>query len=124
MTLPYNPHVMDRMFDMNPELLYLLTNEITALGQWDVFRYFLETDEQEASMDEISVAIGRDSEVLIGILGELTTRGWLARRSYDTETTYLLTQEQERRRQLERLRASFHDRAFRLQAIYHWTRGA
>ena len=123
MALSYNPDVMDRMFDMDPDLLHLLTHEITAFAQWDVLRYFLENGHAQASMDDISIAVGRDSEALIDMLGQLTTRGWLARRTDKQQTIYLLTQEQERRRLLERLHASFHDHTFRLQVIYHWTQG-
>ena len=80
MASSYNPDLMDRMFDMDPDLLHLLTHEITAFAQWDVLRYFLESGHAQASMDDISIAVGRDSEALIDMLGQLTTRGWLARR--------------------------------------------
>ena len=121
MSTSYQSDFTDRMFELDPELLHLLTHDVTTFAQWDTLRYFVESYQTQATMDEISIAIGRESDILIDILGQLTSRGWLARQSHDQQTFYYLTQEQERRRLLERLHASFHDHTFRLQAIYHWT---
>lgn len=121
MSTSYQSDFTDRMFELDPDLLHLLTHDITTFAQWDTLRYFVESHQTQATMDEISIAIGRESDILIDILGQLTSRGWLARQSHDQQTFYYLTQEQERRRLVERLHASFHDHTFRLQAIYHWT---
>ncbi len=121
MSTSYQSDFMDRMFEMDPDLLHLITHEVTTFAQWDALRYFVETHDTQATMDEISIAVGRESDILIDMLGQLTSRGWLARQSHNQQTFYYLTQEQERRRLLERLHASFHDHTFRLQAIYHWT---
>jgi hypothetical protein len=122
MTLPYDPDLADRMVDMDPRLLHLLTQEITSFGLWDALRYFLETGSERATMDEIGLAVGRDSDIMLSILGELTTRGWLARRvNEEGITEYVLTQEQERRTLLDHFHATLQERTFRLQAIYHWT---
>ena len=123
MSTSYKTDFTDRMFEMNPDLLHLLTHEITTFAQWDVLRYFVESGDAQATMDEISLAAGRESDILIDVLGQLTTRRWLTRQSHNQQTFYYLTVEQERHRLLEQLHASFHDRTFRLQAIYHWTQG-
>ncbi len=124
MALLYDPDLADRMVAMDRGLLQLLTTEITSFAQWDVLRFFVDTGSHVATMDQIAQAIVRDSATLVGVMGELTTRGWLARRSNAAgEAEYLLTQERDRRRLLDQLHASLHDRNFRLQAIYHWTRG-
>ena len=114
---------MDRMFEMDPDLLHLLTHEITTFAQWDVLRYFVESGHAQATLDEIGIAAGRESDVLIDVLGQLTTRRWLTRQNHNQQTFYYLTLEQKRHRILEQLHASFHDRTFRLQVIYHWTQG-
>ncbi len=114
----------ERMRDMEPSLYQLLTQEVTSLGHWDVLRFFLETDEEQATLDEIGLAAGRDSGLMLTILGSLTSLGWLTRRSGESgESFYQLTKERERRALLDHLHASLHDRAFRLQAIYQWTMG-
>lgn len=123
MATPTATTIADRLFEMEPALLHLLTHEINSFGRWDALRYFLETDSEQATLDEIGAAVGRSSEVLLRILGELTTLGWLARRSQGGVTFYVLTQELDRRHLLDRLRASMHDHRFRLQVIYQWTRG-
>jgi DNA-binding MarR family transcriptional regulator len=110
---------------MDPLLLDLIVTDITSLGRWDALRYFLETGEERATMDDIGVAVGRDSTALLGILGELTALGWLSRRTNEAgQTEYVLTQEQGRRMLLDQLRAALHDREFCIQALYYWTRGA
>lgn len=116
--------LVERMTITDLELRHLLAKEISSFSRWDVLRFFLETGQDQATMDEIGDATGRDSEVLLNVMGALTTFGWLARRMGEGETSYLLTQEEERRRLLDRLHASFHDSLFRQQAIYQWTRGA
>ena len=123
MSTSYNADFVDRMFEMDPDLLHLLTHEITTFAQWDVLRYFVESGHARATMDEICLAAGRESDILINVLGQLTTRGWLTRQSDNQQTFYYLTLEQEHHRILEQLHASFHDRTFRLQVIYHWTQG-
>jgi DNA-binding MarR family transcriptional regulator len=125
MSLPYDPDLADRMANMDPALLYLLTREIATFARWDVLRFYLETDEPAATMDAIAAAVGRDAAALVPTMGELVSLGWLARRtSPDGEVEYLLTQDRDRQQQLERLHASLHDRQFYLQALYHWTRGS
>ena len=121
MSLLYDSDLADRMIDMDADLLHLLTSEITSFARWDVLRFFLETGSEKGTMDEISLAIGRHPELLLSIMGELTSLGWLARRTDENKTHYFLTQEQERRQLLDRLYASMYDLSFRLKAIYHWT---
>ncbi|MGH2541659.1 MAG: hypothetical protein ACRDIB_02610, partial [Ardenticatenaceae bacterium] len=120
----YDTDLAERMREMEPELLHLLTREITSLGSWDALRYFLETGEEEATLDEIGMAAGRDSTAMLDILGALTGLGWLSRRANaGGKTVYKLTQERSRRALLDQFHTSLHDRLFRLQAMYHWTRG-
>lgn len=114
---------VEQLTEMDPALRHLLTHEITTLGRWDVLRFFLETESEQGTMDEIGLAVGRDSEMLLTSLGALTTHGWLARRTQEGTTYYVLTQERERRDLLERLHTALHERRFRLQALYQWTRG-
>ncbi|MDQ4078197.1 MAG: hypothetical protein M3220_18365 [Chloroflexota bacterium] len=124
MEFPYEPDLDDRMRDMEPELYRLLTRDITSLGRWDALRFFLEMEQEQATMDEIGMAAGRDSAPMLSILGALTSLGWLTRRTDESgETLYQLTREQERRQLLDRFHDAIHDRTFRLQAMYHWTRG-
>ncbi len=124
MAEPYDPDLDDRMRNMEPSLLHLLIHEINSFGRWDALRFYLEGGAERATMDQIGLAAGRDSATLLRGLGELASLGWLARRANDAgETEYILTQARDRRLLLDQLHTAMHDRAFRLQAIYHWTRG-
>jgi hypothetical protein len=117
-----DPDLADRMVNMDPTLLRLLTIEITSFGLWDALRYFLENETERGTLDDIGFAIGRDSNAMLSLLGDLTSKGWLSRRTLESGVTeYVLTQERERRALLDHLYAAFQGHLFRLQAIYHWT---
>jgi DNA-binding MarR family transcriptional regulator len=112
----------DQMADMPPDLRHLLLWDINSLGRWDVMRYFLENDYPTATLDDIAIATGRDTDDLLAATGGLVAAGWLSRRTIEGETNYTLTQERERRVRLNDLHSALHDHAFRLKALYHWIR--
>lgn len=123
-TSSYEMDQEQRMHEMEPALRSLLSQQITSLARWDVLRYFLETESEQATLDEIGLAAGRDSDTMLEAVGSLTSQGWLSRRSSEEGATfYRLTQERSHRELLDQLRAALHERTFRLQALYHWTVG-
>jgi hypothetical protein len=108
---------------MDAALSHLLMSEVTSFARWDVLRFFLETEQRPTTIDQLSLALERDISSLLAILGELTTLGWLARRSDPVlGTIYTLTQERERRLLLDKFHAAMHDSTFRLQVITYWSR--
>ncbi len=69
MTLAADTDLDGRMTNMDPALLQLLTREIVSPARWDALRFFLEANQEHASLDEISLASGRDSATLLESLG-------------------------------------------------------
>lgn len=124
MSQPYNADLADRMSDMPPVLLHLITHEVNSFGRWDVLSYFLESGSEEGTLDQIAAAIGRETGAMFALLGELVSAGWLSRQVAESgETRYRISQAVDRRRQLEQLKAAMASRAFILKAIYHWSVG-
>lgn len=115
----YDPDLVDRMEDMDPQFLALLREHITSFAKWDILRFFVELERESATLGEIAEAVGREPATLLGEAADLVRGGFLGRRTIDGETHYVITQEKRRRSQLEAFLAATHERDFRLKVIYH-----
>lgn len=118
----YDPDLADRMEEMDPQLRAMLGDEITSFVTWDVVRFFVESEQEEGTLDEVAEAVGRAPADMLGAVNDLVRAGLLGRRGGDDATHYVLTQERRRRDLVERFVAATHDRDFRLKVIYHLLR--
>ncbi|MCB0078692.1 MAG: hypothetical protein KDD73_14875 [Anaerolineales bacterium] len=101
----------------------LLQGPINSLSRWDCLRYFLETGEWSATLDQIAMASGRESAILLDDLGALTSDGWLLRRRDEAgDSIYQLTQADDKLHTLDALLSAMQNDSFRLKALYQWTR--
>ncbi|MFZ1735964.1 MAG: hypothetical protein WAU31_03460 [Candidatus Moraniibacteriota bacterium] len=101
-----------------------LQNEVSSLSRWDCLRYFLDLGESSATLDQIALASGRESDTLLDDLGALTSAGWLVRRrNWDGETVYQPAQAEDRQRTLDTFHTHMESDTFRLKVLYQWTRG-